>query len=197
MCEGDTPGDCCILVKGYACRHKSTRDGGRQIVSFHVPGDILDLQHLKLPRADHDVETISPTVVAWVSKEDLNALIRARPAVGDALWRDALIDASIFREWVLNVGRRDARSRLAHVLCEFAARQDASGSGPPERFELPMTQEQIADATGLTTVHVNRTLRLLADQGLITRDGRRITVRDWPEMQAIADFDRAYLHSAA
>jgi CRP-like cAMP-binding protein len=194
--EGAPTAECCVLVAGYACRHKVAANGGRQIVSFHLPGDLLDLQHLLLAIADHNVQTITPATVAWIPKVALKAAAAQSPRIADALWRDTLIDASIFREWVLNVGRRDARSRTAHMLCEFAARREAAGLGSPEEFELPMTQEQIADATGLTAVHVNRMLRVLEEDGAITRERRQIRIVDWDRMRRIADFDRAYLHAA-
>jgi len=195
--EGDVPEECCVLLQGYACRHKSTRDGSRQIVSFHMPGDILDLQHLKLPRADHSVEAITTAEIGWIPMPAMNRLLNDQPDVADAFWRDSLIDASIFREWVLNVGRRDARSRIAHMLCEFAARREAAGLGPAEGFDLPMSQQKIADATGMTSVHVNRTLRTLCDEGALARDGRKIRISDWKTLQRIAEFDQAYLHCAA
>jgi CRP-like cAMP-binding protein len=195
--EGGVASECCILLEGYACRHKSTSNGGRQIVSFHMPGDILDLQHLLLSKADHNLQTITPATVGFVPAEELKQLAQQRPAVSEALWRDTLIDASIFREWVLNVGRRDGTSRVAHMLCEFAARREAAGLGPAESFELPMTQEQIADATGMTMVHVNRVVHELAAQGVIIWDQRQITITDWPRLRRIADFDPAYLHAAA
>ena len=195
--EGDVAAECCILLKGYACRHKTTSSGGRQIVSFHMAGDILDLQHLLLTRADHNVQTITEVTVAWVPAADIRQLVQQRPTVAEALWRDTLIDASVFREWVLNVGRRDAKARIAHMLCEFAARREAAGLGSPERFELPMTQEQIGDATGMTSVHVNRMLHELGHEGVIVRNQREVQITDWARMRRIADFDPAYLHAAA
>jgi CRP-like cAMP-binding protein len=195
--EGDVATECCVLLDGYACRYKVTSTGGRQIVSFHIPGDILDLQHMLLSRADHSVQTITQASVAWVPVADLRRLAQERPTVSDALWRDTLVDASIFREWVLNVGRRDAKSRVAHMLCEFAARRETAGLGSPERFELPMTQEQIADATGLTSVHVNRMLHELARDGVIVRNKREVEITDWEQMRQAADFDPVYLHAAA
>ena len=195
--EGDVAAECCILLKGYACRHKTTSSGGRQIVSFHMAGDILDLQHLLLTRADHNVQTITEVTVAWVPTADIKQLVQQRPTVAEALWRDTLIDASVFREWVLNVGRRDAKARIAHMLCEFAARREAAGLGSPERFELPMTQEQIGDATGMTSVHVNRMLHELGHEGVIVRHQREVQIIDWARMRRIADFDPAYLHAAA
>lgn len=195
--EGDRVSECCILLDGYACRHKATSGGGRQIVSFHLAGDILDLQHIHLPRADHNVSTIADSVIAWVPVADLKRIALDHPQVTEALWQDTLICASVFREWVLNVGRRDAKSRVAHMLCEFAARRQAAGLGSPERFELPMTQEHIADATGLTSIHVNRMLRALSDEGVIARARREVRIADWPRMQQVADFHPEYLHAAA
>ncbi|MEA3002590.1 MAG: hypothetical protein QOH81_1378 [Sphingomonadales bacterium] len=195
--EGQETSDCCLLVQGYACRYKRASRGGRQIVSFHLPGDILDLQHLFLPRADHHVQAITDAKVAWIPVRALKRLCRERPKIGEALWRDCLIDASVFREWVLNVGRRDAKCRVAHMLCEFAARGAKAGLGPPERFELPMTQTDIADATGLTPVHVNRMLRRLRDEGLIAQDRREVRIVDWGRLREVADFNPAYLHAAA
>ncbi|WP_331043605.1 Crp/Fnr family transcriptional regulator [Sphingomonas sp.] len=195
--ERDQVSNCCILLSGYACRHKTTSDGGRQIVSFHLPGDILDVQHLLFPGADHNVQTITEATWAVVPSEALRKVSRDRPAIAEALWKDSLIDASVFREWVLNVGRRDAKSRVAHMLCEFAVRREAAGLGSPERFELPMSQEHIADATGLTPVHVNRMLHALSDDGIIARDKRRVDILDWARMRRVADFDPIYLHEAA
>ncbi|UXC90124.1 Crp/Fnr family transcriptional regulator [Sphingobium sp. RSMS] len=195
--EGTMPYDCCLLVEGFASRSKVASDGGRQIVSFHVPGDVLDIQHLFLERADHDVHAISDATIAWTPMSQLRALIMERPAIGMAFWRDALIDASISREWVLNVGRRNAKSRVAHMLCEFVARCNAAGVGTPERMKLPFTQEEIGDATGITTVHVNRMLRALTEDGLIRRDGRFLEIEDWDGFQKLAGFDKGYLHAAA
>ncbi|HEY0413035.1 MAG TPA: Crp/Fnr family transcriptional regulator [Allosphingosinicella sp.] len=195
--EGRETSECCVLVEGYACRHKLAAGGGRQIVSFQIRGDILDLQHLLLPVADHNVQTITEATVAWIPKSALMAVARRRTAVAEALWKDSLIDASIFREWVLNVGRRDAKARIAHMLCEFVARCEAAGLGSPDRFELPMTQEQIADATGLTAVHVNRMLRALVDEGVVARGRRELRITDWPRLRSIAGFNSTYLHAAA
>jgi CRP-like cAMP-binding protein len=195
--EGMRVADCCVLVSGYACRSKLTRDGQRQIVSFHIPGDLLDLQHLMLSRADHNVELITDAAVSWVGTEALREIAFRRAGIGRALWRDTLIDASIFREWVLNVGQRDGRPRVAHLLCEFAYRRAAAGLGRAEEFDLPMTQEQIADATGMTPIHVNRMLAALRTEGVISSVKRRVEIKDWAQMQRIAEFDPAYLHMPA
>lgn len=195
--EGTVPHECCLLLDGYASRSKLAADGGRQIVSFHILGDILDLQHLFLERADHDVQAITDATVAWIPMTELRALVATRPRIGTAFWRDALIDASIFREWVLNVGRRDAKTRIAHMLCEFIVRCVAVGLGSPDRMQVPFTQEEIGDATGLTPVHVNRMLRELTEEGLIRRTGRALEVMNWQRFRHVAGFDEAYLHAAA
>lgn len=195
--ERDVVSECCLLMSGYAFRYKVAANGNRQIVSFHLASDILDLQHLMLTRADHGLQTLTDARLAWIPVPALQALCRERTAIADALWRDTLIDASIFREWVLNVGQRDAKSRIAHMLCEFAVRREAAGLGSPERFELPMTQEHIADATGLTAVHVNRMLMAMNQEGIIERNKRDVRIRDWERMRRLADFDIDYLHMAA
>lgn len=191
------PHECCLLIDGFAARSKLTANGGRQIVSFHMVGDILDLQHLFLERADHDVQAITDVRVAWVPMAELRRLVAEHPIIGTAFWRDALIDASIFREWVLNVGRRDAKTRIAHMLCEFIVRCEAVGLGTPERIQVPFTQEEIGDATGLTPVHVNRMLRELSEERLIKRSGRALEILDWNGFRRVAGFDAAYLHAAA
>lgn len=194
--EGTKPQECCLLIEGYAARSKLSADGGRQIVSFHVAGDMLDLQHLFLEKADHCVQAITDVKLVWVPMNALRELVTRRPAIGTAFWRDALVDASIFREWVLNVGRRDAKTRIAHMLCEFIVRSEVAGLGTAHDIRLPFTQEQIGDATGLTSVHVNRMMRELTEEGLIERSPGALRVRDWARFKRAAEFDPAYLHTS-
>jgi CRP-like cAMP-binding protein len=195
--EGQEVERCCLLVDGYVARHKMSREGRRQIVSFNMPGDMVDLQHSVLSRADHNVQTITAATVAWVPVEALTAVAAAFPRVATAFAKEALIDASIFREWVLNVGARSAKTRIAHLICEFVKRRETLELKPAEAVELPFTQEQLADATGLTAVHVNRMLRELAEDGAFTRNGRSIRIADWRRLVRIADFNAMYLHQAA
>lgn len=193
--EGEPPrAHCSLIVSGLAYRHKLTVEGARQIVSLHLRGDILDLQHLFLNIADHSVQALTELEVWELDREALQTLALEFPSVGRALWVEGLVDASIFREWILNVGRRDARSRIAHILCELAVRMQAAGVIGNERFELPMTQEQIGDATGLTSVHVNRTIKALKTDGLIDHTGRWISIRDWKGIREEGDFNPLYLH---
>ena len=144
--------------------------------------------------ADHSVQMLTRGDVATVLRTDLQQLTRERPNVAHAILINILVEASISREWIYNVGRRDARSRAAHLLCELAVRLDAEGLSQEYGYELPMTQEQLGDALGLTSVHVNRTLKSLEADGLIVRTKRTINFPDWHKMRHVADFNQRYLH---
>lgn len=192
--EGSSPDHSAVLVSGLAYRHKITAEGSRQIVSIHVAGDFVDLEGSLLNVVDHNIQALTRSEVALIRSTSLLELVNKHPRIARAMWIDTIIDGSIFREWVVNVGRRDARERLAHLMCEFARRLEAAGMGSPDGYELPMTQEQLGDATGLTSVHVNRTLKGLADDGLISRERRFIRIPDWEKMRAIAGFNETYLH---
>jgi CRP-like cAMP-binding protein len=191
--EGTVPVHCAVLIEGFAFRQKVTGDGARQIISLSIPGDAVDLQNMFLDVADHAVQMLTSGIVADLKRSDLQELVMARPAIGAAIIKSTLVEASIVREWVVNVGRRDARERIAHLLCEFAVRLEVRGLSEGG-FELPMTQEQLADATGLTPVHVNRVLKTLEAEGLISRQRRHIQFPDWRALQHAGDFSRQYLH---
>jgi CRP-like cAMP-binding protein len=185
---------CSFILDGLAFRQKLTVNGARQIVAIQMVGDFVDFQHLFLRHADHNVQALTRIESADVDRDALQEVATERPAIGRAMWTEALVEASIFREWIVNVGRRDARTRIAHLLCEFAVRMKAAGIAPSEGYELPMTQEQLGDATGLTSVHVNRTLKSLVEDGTITRRGRFIGFADWNRLRSTADFSDLYLH---
>ncbi len=192
--ERDQIKNCCILLTGFAFRSKIVGNGGRQILSIHIPGDIVDIQHAMLNTADYNIQMLTTGNVAFVSAVTLKELAFKHPTIGQALWLETLVDGSIFREWIANVGRRDARTRVSHLLCEFTVRLHTAGLAGGRRYELPMTQEQLGDATGLTAVHVNRTMRGLRTDGLISSDKRAITIEDWKALTIVGDFDMAYLH---
>lgn len=192
--DGDQPQHCCLLLSGFAYRHKHAGNGGRQIVSIHMKGDLVDLQNSLLGVADHNVQMLATGEVALIPVNAVRQLAFDNPTVGMAMWYETLVEGSIFREWVLNVGRRDARTRIGHLLCEFALRLEVADLGRQTSYELPITQEQLADAVALTPVHVNRTLMKLEQEGLITRTKRMITIVDWKELVKVADFDPRYLH---
>jgi CRP-like cAMP-binding protein len=193
--EGQIATYSCVMLSGYSVRSKLVASGNRQIVSIQMKGEVVDLQNSLLETADHSVEALTRCKVACIPRQDIVRLSVERPTVGRAMWIDTLVDASIFREWVANVGRRDARTRIAHLLCEFSLRLKVAGLGMENSYELPMTQEQIADATGLTSVHVNRTIRGLEEDGLIERSNpRAIHIGDWRKLAKVGDFDSNYLH---
>jgi CRP-like cAMP-binding protein len=194
--EGEIPTGCGVLVSGFAYRQKLTGDGGRQILSIHIPGEALDFQNIFLNCADHSVQMLTRGHLAMVPRADIQGLARSSPAIAHAILINILVDASIFREWILNIGRRDAKSRLAHVLCELAVRLDAQGLADDMGYHLPMTQAELADALGLTPVHLNRVIRSLEVDGLIQRSKRDVTFPDWERMRDVADFNDRYLHLA-
>ena len=185
----------CVILSGFAIRHKIVAGGARQIVAVHMKGDIVDLQNSLLGVADHSVQALTDSEVAFIPREAVKKLAFGRSNVGMAMWYDTLVDASVFREWIANIGRRDAHARIAHLLCEFSLRLKVAGLGDATDYDLPMTQEQIADSTGLTPVHVNRTMKALEAERLITRrSSRSITIGDWRKLADAGDFDSTYLH---
>jgi len=192
--EGERTTDCSVILRGFAFRQKMLRDGSRQIISIHIPTEFVDLQNGLLLVADHNVQCINGAEAATIPREALLSLAIERPEVLRAIWIDTLIDASVFREWVVNVGRRDSRARIAHLLCELALRLRSIGLVHDDRFDFPLTQEQLADATGLTAVHTNRTLQSLRKDGLVQLTGRSLTVLDWDRLCEVAEFDELYLH---
>ena len=192
--EGQETTDCCLLLKGMAFRQKLLRDGSRQIISFHVPSEFVDLQNGLLGIADHNVQSLNRADVALIPRTAILEIADNRPAVRRAMWVDTLIDSSVFREWVVNVGRRDSRARIAHLLCELVLRLKSAGCDRDGMYDFPVTQEQLADATGLTAVHTNRTLQSLRKDRLIQLTARSLTVLDWDGLREVGDFDELYLH---
>jgi CRP-like cAMP-binding protein len=193
--EGDCTRYSCALLEGFAVRHKVAGTGKRQILAVHMKGEVVDLQNSVLKVADHSVQMLTAGKIAMIPREEIERIVAERPAVGRAMWVDTLVEGSMSREWTLNVGRRDAKTRIAHLLCEFALRLKLAGLGEQTHYELPMTQEQLGDATGLTPVHVNRTIRLLEADGLIARTTpRSIVIGDWRKLAQAGDFESTYLH---
>jgi CRP-like cAMP-binding protein len=192
--EGDKPAHCAIMLSGYACRHKILADGSRQILAFHIRGDGMDLQNALLVHMDHSIQALTDVQTALVPAEAVRELAAENPAISRAMWIETLIDSSIQREWIVNVGRRDARSRIAHLLCELAIRQEGAGLGTRDLLFLPLTQEQLADATGLSLVHVNRVLKTLASEALLVRERHQVRFPSWPALTQAAQFTPDYLH---
>lgn len=195
--EGDRPAACQLIVEGFAYRHRTMGDGRRQIMSFEIAGDLCDLHGVLLGEADHSITTLTPCTVASIPHSTLTEWTGSRPAISRALWLASLVDAAISREWIVNVGRRTAYGRAAHLLCEVVQRLLSAGLASGPACELPLTPMVLADALGLTPVHVNRTLQWLRSEGLIEFGGGSLTVRDWPGLKRAAEFDTAYLHQGA
>lgn len=192
--DGDRPQNSSLLIHGFAMRQKVVGDGGRQIFSIHMDGDLVDLQNSLLGRADHNVQMMTKGEIALIPVDAIRRIAFERPAIGMAMWYETLVEGSIFREWIANIGRRGAQARVAHLLCELALRLKVAGLGTQAAFALPLTQEQIADSVSLTPVHVNRVLRAMDEEALIERVGRQIAVRNWSHLAQSGDFNPAYLH---
>ncbi|GEO18803.1 Crp/Fnr family transcriptional regulator [Microvirga aerophila] len=192
--EGDVPSECCLVVEGFACRYNVTAQGKRQILSFHISGDIPDLQSLHLKVMDHSLGTLIPSKLAFIQHDDLHSLMHSHPRLGDLFWRDTLIDAAVFRQWMVGIGRRSAYSRIAHLLCELLVKLRAVELVEDHVVNLPVTQAELGDALGLSTVHVNRVLQDLRGAGLISLHGKTLRVLDWDRLKTAGEFDPAYLH---
>lgn len=191
--EGDRASHCCVLLSGFAMRHKITGDGARQIVAIHVPGDLLDSQDGAADYSTTNGQSLTGVRIAVIARTALLELADAHPLIALALWADAGANASILAEWLLNIGQRDARSRIAHLLCEVKLRQEGMSHQSGACASWLMTQEQLGDATGLTSVHVNRTIQGLRREGLIGYQQRELRILDWDGLCEAGDFTPEYL----
>ena len=194
--DGQIATECCLVAEGFCARSKTLADGRRQILSIHIPGEIPDLMSLFLHVMDHDLSTLTPCTLGLISHDVLQKLHRRRPNVAEIFWRDTLIDAAMFREWIVNVGQRTAPARLAHVMIELRERLKVIGRLDGNSFEMPLTQEQIGEALGITTVHANRVIRQLREEGIVELHRGRVTVFDERRFLELADFDGRYLHQS-
>jgi CRP-like cAMP-binding protein len=195
--EGELTTHSCLLIEGFAFRQKILVDCARSISAVHMTGDIVDLQNALLGTADHSVQTLAQAKVAFIPREEIKRLAFEFPQIGRLLWYDTLVDGSIFREWIANIARRDSPARVAHLLCEFGLKLEAIGLSDRLSYELPMTQEQLADATGMTPVHMNRTLKYLEAQGLIARAKKYVAIADWKRLEDVGGFTSGYMHLPA
>lgn len=191
--QGEPPDGAFLMLDGFACRYKLRRTGMRQITAYLVPGDVFGLDAAPLALADHSVGTLSPCRVVRIAPEVIETLMQ-RPRIADAVRMCSLVDAATSREWLVNVGRRAAPERLAHLFCELLARMQMVGLVSGDGYMLPVTQTDLADTTGLTSVHVNRSLQDMRREGLIELRKRRLRILDLPRLRTLAEFDPAYLH---
>lgn len=183
-----------LLVEGIVCRYKDLSDGQRQIMELHVAGDFVDLHGFLLKQLDHNVGTMTMVRVASVPHDALRRITETHPHLGRMLWFSTLLDAAIHREKILSIGRRSAIGRIAHIFCELFVRLRMVGLAGDTGYALPLTQADLADVTGLTSVHVNRMLKKLRDDNLLTFRGGTATIGDWERLQRVAEFDPTYLH---
>jgi CRP-like cAMP-binding protein len=183
----------CLVIDGLVGRYGQNTDGSRQITCLYIAGDMADLPSVVSPRSAWGLCALAPSTILRIPHRDLRRVAASNPGIAEAFWRDCVADGSIFSEWVVNVGRREATSRLAHLLCEMAVRSEQAGLGDRGSYRLPITQTDLGDATGLTSVHVNRKLKILERQSVVTLRLGMVTVHDWEQLARIADFDPGYL----
>ncbi|MGF7147317.1 CRP-like cAMP-binding protein [Sphingomonas zeicaulis] len=193
--EGDEPRNVHLIKEGFACRYKLLPNGKRQIMAFFVPGDICDLHVHILGQMDHSIGTLIESDVVDLSPETIAALA-ANPRINRALWWSTLVDEGTLREWLVGMGQRPTDQQTAHLFCELLARLQAIGRAMDNSFDMPFTQEELADALGVTIVHANRTLMALRGHDLIRIEGRRLIVADPERLRQFCDFDANYLHLA-
>lgn len=194
IAEGDNPRYVHLVLEGWACRYKTLPDGKRQIVSIFLPGDFCDINVFILKQMDHSIGSITRLKVAMVGPDTLQALTADRPRITQALWWNELVEAAVQREWTVNLGQRTAYQRIAHLLIELYLRLRVVDLAHDGWCDFHLTQNDLADATGLTAVHVNRTLQELRRDGLVDLQRKRLHIIDLPRMIDVAMFNPNYLH---
>jgi CRP-like cAMP-binding protein len=192
--EGDRPEHIHLMIKGWAARYEMLPDGSRQIMDFLIPGDFCDLHATVLGHMDHGIVALTPCRVAHINPAAMDRLTVDNNRLARALLWSTLVDAGTLREWIVNIGRRAAYERIAHLLCEIHARVELIGLVENGRLALPVTQDELADATGLTAVHVNRTLQRLRSEGFIEIGQGMLQLVDVDKLQELAGFNPNYLH---
>ncbi|MDO7843217.1 Crp/Fnr family transcriptional regulator [Sphingomonas immobilis] len=181
------------LIDGFMCRYMDDREGERQLVAVHVPGDFVDLHAYPLETLDHDVATLTECRVALVPHDKLDAILATQANLAKLLWFSTLLDAAIHREWIFRLGRLSAAARVAHFFCEMEAKLRVIGRSDGKAFDLPLTQADLGEICGITAVHLNRMLRDLKERGLMAFRGGRVTIQDLPGLARFSEFDPGYL----
>jgi CRP-like cAMP-binding protein len=195
--DGARPDHVHLMLRGWAARYKVVEGGARQFTAYLIPGDFCDLHVTILKQMDHGIIALTPATVAYIAHGEVRALTEERPALTRALWWATLVDEGVLRAWIVNLGRREAYERIAHLMCEMHVRMKNIGLVDDGAFSLPLTQEQLADTLGLTPVHVNRMLKRLRSEGLIELRGRRLTILDVAALSEASGFNPSYLHAQA
>ncbi|MDD1450058.1 Crp/Fnr family transcriptional regulator [Sphingomonas sp. H160509] len=185
---------CHVLLTGLACRYKLLPDGERQIMAFLVPGDLCDAEIFILKRMDHAVGTLTPSTTAMIHSSEMKTLLRETSSISDALWWGTMTDLGVLRERIIDQGRRDSSERVAHLLYEMPVRYRVSGATSTNAIDFPITQADLADATGMTASHVNRVLQRFREDGTIELRNKTLTVTDPARLRSLGQFNPAYLH---
>src|SRR5689334_12531487 len=196
VAEGDRPAGVHFVLTGVLKSYRTVDSGSAQTLALHMAGDVLGAQAMALGREAASVVAVTGAQVLLVPAAKLASIMRAQPELAAALWRAVARDAGIQQEWMVGMGRRTARSQIAHLLCEVAARLQTAGQARGDRYDFPLTQTELADAVGLSAVHVNRVLQTLRAEGLMELKRGQLRISDWPRMAQVADFDPAYLGAA-
>lgn len=192
--EGRHNNQCCIVIDGLLCRYKVINDGGRQILSLHMPGDIPDLQSIHIDVMDHTVGTISAATVGFIPHAAIKQALQQSRELSRAFWLEVLIETAILRGWTVSIGKRSAPARIAHFLCEYVTRMSSIGLSDGVTCAMPLTQTELGDALGLSTVHINKKLRELRRAKLVEIRAGQLRVLNWGGLSGRADFDPNYLH---
>ena len=191
--EGDAPSDVHLVMEGLACRSKLLKRGARHIFAYLVPGDLCDANIFILKAMDHTIETLAPSRIVDVPRARILEMMD-RPAIARALWWATLVDEATLREWLVNLGQRDALHRIAHLFCELHLRMQSVGLTKGGSYQLPITQSVLGETMGLSPVHVNRALQSLRSTNLITFKAGELVINDIPRLQAMCEFNPNYLH---
>jgi CRP-like cAMP-binding protein len=194
--EGPSVNSVRLFLSGWACRYKLLEDGRRQILNFILPGDTCDAFVYLLAGVDHAIAALTPVIYAELERACFENLIKQDTSVAEAVLCETLVSNAIQREWSINLGRRDALERVAHLFCELFERLKVVGLVDADSFSFPVTQSELADATGLSAVHLNRTLQQLRFSGLITLKDRTLTIHDFETLSRAGMFNPGYLHLA-
>lgn len=192
--EGDEPGPMFVVLDGWACRYKILPSGTRQIMAFLMPGDACDLHVRLLAEMDHSIQTVTTAMVATVTRAEMEALMEKHPKVASAMYSAQLIDEGVMRAWIVSMGRRSSTERVAHLTCELYLRARNIGLADDKEFALPLSQLVLADALGMTAVHINRVLKELRLAGAMALKRGSVTILDPKKLIQIAGFDENYLH---
>jgi len=191
---GADPRHVFVMLDGWAARYRTLRDGSRRILSFLLPGDFCNLQSIAIHTMDHGIKTVSECHVAYVEREEVDRIVRSNSVASRALLRSTLIDEAILRRWLGNSGRLDAYEAIAHLFCELHCRLELVGLAEGSSIFMPARQEEIGDAVGITSVHVNRTLNRMRADGLIEYRKGRLTINDLAALRRVGSFSTDYMH---